>query len=80
MLEWRPTLSIKAFGLHLWIGRQESDGRNIYGLVEEIDSSEIGFKIHWLSANIPMFALFVWPEPVVYFFWLHSHDVMKGAE
>ncbi len=76
-LSWFPTVSLKVALVHLWIGNQVSDGRRIFALVEEIPQAELGFKIHWLSNETPVIGLYLWPKPVAYLFWMHSHDITK---
>jgi hypothetical protein len=75
-VQWLPSLSLKFGLMHLWAGSQLSDGRRIFLLLEEIQNWTFEFKIHWLTAETPMFGLYAWPYPVAYFFWLHSYDVL----
>jgi hypothetical protein len=76
-IKWFPSLSLKFGLMHLWMGNKISDGRRIFLLLEEIEYWSFQFKIHWLTEETPMFALFLTPVPVAYLFWLHSHDVMS---
>lgn len=77
-IAWFPSLSLKLGGLHLWVGRRESDGRMLYLLLESIDEPRIMLKIHWLTDQTPMFAISLYPTVAAFAFWLHSHDVYKG--
>jgi hypothetical protein len=61
------------------MGRQESDGRKIYLLLETIEDAKIEMKFHWLTDETPCMALFLYPTIAAYFLWMHSHDVTKGA-
>ena len=79
-LKWYPTLSLKFGLMHLWMGNDLSDGRRIFLLLEEIPHWSFEFKLHLLTQETPMFALYFTPIPVAYFFWLHSHDVMARMQ
>jgi hypothetical protein len=76
-IAWFPSLSLKLWGLHLWMGRRESDGRMLYLLLESIDDPVLMFKFHWLTDETPMFALCLYPVIGAFAFWLHSHDLTK---
>lgn len=76
-IAWCPSLSLKLFHLHLWMGRMESDGRLIFLLLETIDEPRVMLKMHWLTPETPMFAVSLWPTIAAFAFWLHSHDVLK---
>ena len=76
-IAWFPSLSLKLGGLHLWMGRKESDGRMLYLLLESIDDPRVIIKIHWLTDQTPMFAISLYPTVAAFAFWLHSHDVYK---
>lgn len=75
-IKWYPMFSLKLGLMHLWMGNDLSDGRRIFLLLEEIPNWSFNFKLHWLSEETPMFALYLTPVPVAYFFWLHSHNIM----
>lgn len=72
-----PTLSLYLPFLHLWMGRQHSQGRWVYVLVEESEKSYISFTLFWLSNERPMFSLILWPFPIAHIFWLHSSSITE---
>jgi hypothetical protein len=79
-IAWHPTFSLKLGYLHLWLGKQESDGRSIYVLVEQTSEFRFDLKLHWLTQETPMIGLYVYPTLAAFFLWTHSHDVTKGRE
>ncbi|MGH7746943.1 MAG: hypothetical protein ACREQ5_19640 [Candidatus Dormibacteria bacterium] len=79
-MKWYPTISLKFGLMHLWLGNQVSDGRRIFMLAEEIPKFEIGFKFHWLNEVSPMFGLYLYPQPVAYFLWTHSHNLIDRSD
>jgi len=71
-IKFAPTLSIRISKLHFWLGSTKSDGRKVYGLIEQTEHYSLGFTLHWLSDESPMFALLLYPAPVAYFLWMPS--------
>ena len=76
-IDWIPTLSVRLFKLHFWLGHSKTDGRDVYGIIEKKDLITLGFTLHWLSDESPIFALILYPKIIAYFLWMHSYAPPK---